>query len=191
MTLDLDAIRARHKHALALALNDASLRDFGHAINDSAADVPALVDEIEQLNIALAEAREERDTYQQHILDIDAHATPYGDIPDEPGWVGTYLVTAGALHRALGKIGHSAPKCEAEAAWQEILQYREASAELHKKAVAGVERYGVHHEQMRKALQEIHGLAYRFTDSTFAHDFADRVCELARAALAAAEAAKR
>lgn len=51
---------------------------------------------------------------RQHILDIDAHATPYGDIPDEPGWVGTYLVTAGALHRALGKVGYSAPKCEAE-----------------------------------------------------------------------------
>jgi hypothetical protein len=52
---------------------------------------------------------------KQRILDIDAHATPYGDIPDEPGWVGTYLVTAGALHRALGKVGHSAPKCQAEA----------------------------------------------------------------------------
>lgn len=54
-------------------------------------------------------------TLRQHILDIDAHATPYGDLPGDPGWAGTYLVTAGALHRALGKIGHTAPKCSAEA----------------------------------------------------------------------------
>lgn len=52
---------------------------------------------------------------REHILDIDAHATPYGDIPDEPGYAGTYLLTAGALHRALGRIGHSAPCCQAEA----------------------------------------------------------------------------
>jgi hypothetical protein len=52
---------------------------------------------------------------REHILDIDAHATPFGDIPDDPGWVGTYLVTAGALHRALGKIGRTAPSCSAEA----------------------------------------------------------------------------
>jgi hypothetical protein len=64
---------------------------------------------------SLREAERERDELRQHILDIDAHATPYGDIPGEPGWVGTYLLTAGALHRALGKIGHSAPSCEAEA----------------------------------------------------------------------------
>jgi hypothetical protein len=59
--------------------------------------------------------QDERDTLKAAILDIDAHATPYGDIPDEPGYVGTYLVTAGSLHRALGKIGHTAPKCQAEA----------------------------------------------------------------------------
>lgn len=57
---------------------------------------------------------------REHILDIAAHATPYGDIPDEPGWVGTYLVTAGALHRALGKVGHSAPSCAAEAQLQQL-----------------------------------------------------------------------
>jgi hypothetical protein len=57
----------------------------------------------------------QRDQLRGHILDIDAHATPYGDIPDDPGWTGTYLLTAGALHRALGKIGHSAPSCQAEA----------------------------------------------------------------------------
>jgi len=50
-----------------------------------------------------------------HILDIDAHATPYGDLPDEPGYAGTYLLTAGALHRAIGKVGHTSPSCTAEA----------------------------------------------------------------------------
>lgn len=66
----------------------------------------------------------ELEALRQHILDIDAHATPYGDIPDEPGWIGTYLVTAGALHRALGKVGHTAPKCQAEA---ELAKLREAA----------------------------------------------------------------
>ncbi|MER7213147.1 hypothetical protein ABT340_39300 [Streptosporangium sp. NPDC000239] len=64
-------------------------------------DVTELVAEVERL--------------RAHILDIDAHATPYGDIPDDPGYVGIYLVTAGALHRALGKVGHCAPSCQAEA----------------------------------------------------------------------------
>lgn len=63
----------------------------------------------------LHRARTERDELREHILDIAAHATPYGDIPDDPGYVGTYLLTAGALHRALGKIGHTAPSCTAEA----------------------------------------------------------------------------
>lgn len=61
------------------------------------------------------EARAEIERLRAHILDIDAHATPYGDLPDEPGYVGTYLLTAGALHRALGTIGHSAVSCQAEA----------------------------------------------------------------------------
>lgn len=63
------------------------------------------------------------DELREAILDIDAHATPFGDIPDEPGWVGRYLVTAGALHRALGKIGRAAPSCQAEA---ECARLREA-----------------------------------------------------------------
>lgn len=52
---------------------------------------------------------------KEAVLDIAAHATPYGDIPDDPGWVGVYLVSAGALHRALGILGYSAPSCQAEA----------------------------------------------------------------------------
>jgi hypothetical protein len=62
-----------------------------------------------------AEALEEAAGLREHILDIAAHATPYGDLPEDPGYIGTYLLTAGALHRALGTIGHSAPSCIAEA----------------------------------------------------------------------------
>lgn len=78
-----------------------------------AIDEAAIVDAVLALQ---GDAATERDQLRAALLDIDAHATPYGDIPDDPGWVGTYLVTAGALHRALGKIGHTAPSCAAEAA---------------------------------------------------------------------------
>lgn len=44
------------------------------------------------------------------ILDIDAHATPLGE--DADGFVtGGYEVSVGSLHRALGVVGHSSPKC--------------------------------------------------------------------------------
>jgi hypothetical protein len=47
------------------------------------------------------------------IIDIDAHATPFG--VDGDGFVtGGYVVSVGALHRALGKIGRTSPKCEPE-----------------------------------------------------------------------------
>ena len=41
------------------------------------------------------------------ILDIDAHATPYGT----GEWAEAYVISAGSLHRALGLVGHSSPKC--------------------------------------------------------------------------------
>jgi hypothetical protein len=72
------------------------------------------------LEADLRHTRAQRDQLREHILDIDAHATPYGDIPDDSGWTGTYLLTAGALHRALGKIGHSAPSCQAQAQLADI-----------------------------------------------------------------------
>jgi hypothetical protein len=68
----------------------------------------------------MAVVQPEIERLRAHILDIDAHATPYGDIPDDPGYTGVYLVTAGALHRALGTIGHSAPKCQAEATIERV-----------------------------------------------------------------------
>ena len=63
----------------------------------------------------IAELEAELALARAHILDIAAHATPFGDIPGEPGWIGQYLLTAGALHRALGTLGHSMASCGAEA----------------------------------------------------------------------------
>lgn len=52
----------------------------------------------------------ERQRLVDAILDIDAHATAYGE--DEDGYVnGGYLISIGCLHRALGVVGHSAAKC--------------------------------------------------------------------------------
>jgi len=133
MGLDLDAIRAKWLQVCGAC--DAGIGqqcshpgdDYRPVILDLLTEVATLTEEFAEARAAMdpavieAERAEvaaltaERDRLREHILDIDAHATPYGDIPDEPGFVGVYLVTAGALHRALGKIGHSAPKCKAEA----------------------------------------------------------------------------
>lgn len=57
-----------------------------------------------------SEGRSAADRGVQAILDIAAHATPYGE--DEDGFVnGGYLVSVGAIHRALGVVGHSAAPC--------------------------------------------------------------------------------
>jgi hypothetical protein len=57
----------------------------------------------------IAQAREIK-RLRDAILDIDAHAT--GLKEDADGFVsGGYIITVGSLHRALGVIGHTAPKC--------------------------------------------------------------------------------
>jgi hypothetical protein len=85
---------------------------LGEAWPDLTED-PVYLDQLAaQANVVVAP---ELERLRAHVLDIAAHATPYGDIPDDPGYVGTYLLTAGALHRALGTIGHTAPSCQAEA----------------------------------------------------------------------------
>lgn len=94
------------------------------AIRDHARRIIEVKDE--QLDLFRAEL----DQLRAHILDIDAHATPFGDLPDDPGYVGMYLVTAGALHRALGRIGRTAPSCTAEAELAQLrAQYEQRTAE--------------------------------------------------------------
>lgn len=91
------------------------IRSAVQRTEDLEADRDRLANELYVAQCEAEDLRKARDELKQRILDIDAHATPYGDIPGEPGYVGTYLLTGGALHRALGKIGHTAPKCQAEA----------------------------------------------------------------------------
>jgi hypothetical protein len=108
------------------------------------------------------EAIAERDRLREHILDIDAHATPYGDIPDEPGWVGTYLLTAGALHRALGKIGHTAPSCRAEAERNTLAaQLAQAETVIEKVGVWLDDDFEESYDKMRAAVD-----AYQATPAT-------------------------
>lgn len=67
---------------------------------------------------SLGKSETELAAFRAAILDIDAHATPIGlaDANDPDGNPHHYAVTVGALHRALGKIGHTAAPCTAEAA---------------------------------------------------------------------------
>lgn len=113
MTVDLATLRTLEQAARGPRWRHTWTHEqgSGHGIAPSECPkciIAALADELDGL-------RAEVERLRSHILDIDAHATPYGDIPDDPGWVGSYLLTAGALHRALGTIGHTAPSCQAEA----------------------------------------------------------------------------
>lgn len=69
----------------------------------------------------------ERDEAQAAIRDIDAHATPIGllheDDPD--GSPHHYLVSVGALHRALGKSNGTGVKCDVE---RNLLRWLHAEA---------------------------------------------------------------
>ncbi|WP_314411406.1 hypothetical protein [Streptomyces sp. DSM 40484] len=69
--------------------------------------------------------REKLTQMRQAVLDIDAHATPIGqaDPADPDAGPQHYVVTVGALHRALGKVGHTAPACPAEAAVERVRNY--------------------------------------------------------------------
>jgi chromosome segregation ATPase len=81
-------------------------------------------------------AEAERDVLREHILDIDAHATPYEDLPDDPGYVGLYLLTSGALHRALGKVGRSASPCKDAVKVTELLEKLEEAERAHRQVEA-------------------------------------------------------
>ncbi|MFF8953862.1 hypothetical protein ACF09I_34450 [Streptomyces sp. NPDC014940] len=76
-------------------------------------------------------AEAERDRLKAAILDIDAHATPIGlaDPNDPDGNPHHYVVTVGALHRSLGKVGHTAAPCTAEAALERVRTLRDPIAQ--------------------------------------------------------------
>lgn len=71
----------------------------------------------DRLGWRLVEAREEVRALKAAIADIDAHATPVGLLhnDDPEGSPHHYLLTVGALHRALGKA-YTAEPCESERA---------------------------------------------------------------------------
>jgi len=110
------ALRRRHEAELAEAREQVAALETYRQLAREASD---------GYHAGAVKLIEERDQLRQHILDIDAHATPYGDLPEDPGYVGVYLLSAGALHRALGKIGHTAPNCQAEADLAEAIRERD------------------------------------------------------------------
>lgn len=58
-----------------------------------------------------ARLREQVEALKAAVLDIDAHATGLDE--DKDGFTtGGYIVSVGALHRALGVVGHAASKCK-------------------------------------------------------------------------------
>lgn len=102
--IDTAEIRARH----TFQFGGLGGRWCGYCGQVYPCDAIRLADALDADRAALQKLR-------SHILDISAHATPFSDIEDDPGYVAIYLLTAGALHRALGTIGHSAASCDAEA----------------------------------------------------------------------------
>lgn len=80
------------------------------ALVESEAARQEAVGEVVRLSRHLLEANDRTERLTAAILDIDAHATPFGE--DEDGFVtGGYLVSVGSIHRALGIVGRSAAKC--------------------------------------------------------------------------------
>lgn len=134
----IDACREADEPGVVMAANLAHARAERDELREKLARSRAANQSIAEQHKTAVNGMAElaRKLHEAHaaVLDIDAHATPYGDIPDEPGWVGTYLVTAGALHRALGKVGHSAPKCQAEADLELMRQAVDAQRELRRVA---------------------------------------------------------
>lgn len=71
------------------------------------------------------------------ILDIDAHAAPFGE--DADGFVtGGYIISVGSLHRALGVVGHSSRKCTPDA----LCPVCKPAPKLDARAVAGLNTVG-------------------------------------------------
>ena len=89
--------------------------DAAYKDGDCAECAPArqLLATIDALKAENARLTSEVSRLRAHILDIDAHAAPFGE--DANGFVtGGYVISVGSLHRALGAVGHTAPKCTTE-----------------------------------------------------------------------------
>lgn len=114
-------------------------------------DAPCLLCENTSLRTQLTQAqaeveklREILNRFKDHILDIVAHATAFGDLPDEPGFTGTYLVTAGSIHRAIGAVGHTSPSCDAEAKLSQQQAHIDQLTRARDDLAAKLLRYGRH-----------------------------------------------
>ena len=85
----------------------------GHPLLRPAGTAKMVVGPVDEQALAAAEAEGYRrgvEAVKHAILDIDAHATGLGE--DANGFVsGGYVISIGCLHRALGVVGHTAPKC--------------------------------------------------------------------------------
>jgi len=114
---------------------------------------------VEVLRSQLAQTTRERDEARAAIRDIDAHATPVGllheDYPD--GSPHHYIVTVGALHRALGKSDGTGVKCDVE---RELLRWLHAEAAWHRdrlgdEALKWTETAGQHAEEIEQLHAEL------------------------------------
>ena len=74
---------------------------------------PNLRQAVADVEDTIAALRTQLEQAQAAILDIDAHAAPMGKDADGFVTVG-YVVSVGSLHRALGKVGRTSPKCSTE-----------------------------------------------------------------------------
>ena len=71
---------------------------------------PPLRDAVRVVEDEYRRLTRENERLRNAILDIDAHATGFGE--DVDGFVdGGYLISVGSLHRALGVVGHTTRKC--------------------------------------------------------------------------------
>jgi hypothetical protein len=81
--------------------------DMGNQHDDDQSKSNRVAEDIDREEVGALRSRVA--TLTQAILDIDAHAVALGE--DKDGWASVgYFVSIGALHRALGLIGHPAPK---------------------------------------------------------------------------------
>lgn len=86
------------------------VNDLANRLTEAAERIAELEEDLSLANKATLELVKRGADLTNAILDIDAHATPLAQ--DEDGFAaGGYIVSVGAIHRALGVLGRSAGKC--------------------------------------------------------------------------------